>query len=187
MHKNTKSNEESLIGSKTERTTNAGYSYFKLWPIGVISCMLIALIYQYNPSKSTYKITSENLAKYQKEVDMLKSKVKQVEELQSKPVGPISQTTTMGEMRSNFDTRITRIEDLLQGDPIRSLSVPILRRDLDNINVRLTEYQVAIREDLNRIYNVFMWALGILVTIILAFLGHWQKKMDALFLLCKAK
>lgn len=148
---------------------------------GIIAVVIILTFStMIKPSQSANKLMGEDWGKYQQEIEVLKGKLKLVEEAQSRPIGQISDNTTMFEMQTNFDTRIARIENLLQGDPIRSLSVPLLRRDLDNISLRITEYQVAVREDFNRIYNVFMWAFGILVAVILGTFAYFQKKLDAL-------
>jgi hypothetical protein len=145
-----------------------------------LSVVLTITSFLVKPSRATNKLIGEDLAKYQQEIEVLKSKLKQVEDMQARPVGNASETHTMHEMRINFDARITRIEDLLQGDPVRSLSVPLLRRDLDNMSLRITEYQVAVREDFNRIYDVFKWAFGILLAVILGAFAYFQKKLDSI-------
>lgn len=148
---------------------------------GIIAVVIILTIStMIKPSQSANKLMGEDWGKYQQEIEVLKSKLKQVEDMQSRSIGSASDTHTMAEMRTNFDTRITRIEDLLQGDPVRSLSVPLLRRDLDNMSLRITEYQVAVREDFNRIYNVFMWAFGILIAVIFGAFAYFQRKLDAI-------
>ena len=162
---------------KVQKKLNLLYKLlFLLMPLSVVLTITSSVI---KPSRSTNKLMGEDLAKYQQEIEVLKSKLKQVEEMQSRPVGSASDTQTLGEMRTNFDIRITRIEDLLQGDPVRSLSVPLLRRDLDNINTRITEYQVAVREDSSRMWIFIMWAFGILIAAMLSFFAYFQSKLDA--------
>ena len=152
--------------------------YITLASAFIILCMLFIVLFK--PSRSTNRIVGEDLATYKQEIEVLKSKLKQVEELQSKPVGKLSDNTCYGDMVKIIDARITRIEELLQGDPVRALSVPLLRRDLDNTSLRITEYQVAVREDFNRIYSVFMWAFGILVVVVLGTFAYFQRKLDAI-------
>ena len=166
------------VQSDIAKAKRLGKTLNMLFSVLVAIMTTFAFVALVKPSQSTSKVLGEDLAKYKQEVDVLRSKLKQIEELQSKPAGKLSENYCMNDLKTNFDNRLSRIEGLLQDDPVRSLAVLLVRRDLDNINIRMTEYQVAVREDVNRIYSIFMWAFGFLMASVAWIFTYFQRKLD---------
>jgi hypothetical protein len=57
------------------------------------------------------------------------------------------------------------------GDVEKTLSVPLLRKDLDQINSELTENLAATSKDIDRIYDQTKWFLGLMGTMAIGILG----------------
>jgi hypothetical protein len=66
---------------------------------------------------------------------------------------------------------IGAIRDALGTDVEKTLSVPLLRKDLDQINSELTENLAATSKDIDRIYDQTKWFLGLMGTMAIGILG----------------
>jgi hypothetical protein len=78
---------------------------------------------------------------------------------------------------SNIDERLTKIEEIIIQDPQKSLEVPLLRKDLENISTTTTFQISAIRQDVERSYNLILVTLVALAVAVFApSLGNIFKK-----------
>lgn len=70
-----------------------------------------------------------------------------------------------------IDDRLKRIEAAIIESPERSLSIPLLRKDIDESARRAEEYRAASRSDIDRLYEQQKWMLGGIGTVLLAVIG----------------
>jgi hypothetical protein len=61
---------------------------------------------------------------------------------------------------SDLTTHQTKIESVILENPSKALEVPLLRRDLDNVKEQQQANVVAMRESVDRIYDLNKWLLG---------------------------
>jgi len=78
---------------------------------------------------------------------------------------------------NDLDIRFSKIENILVQDPQKSLEIPLMRKDLDNL-VTTTDLQIALlRQDAERSYNLMLVTIVALAIGILApALGNLFKK-----------
>lgn len=69
------------------------------------------------------------------------------------------------------DKRMKILEMAISENPERALSVPLMRKDLEVLQTRITSIQEATHNDVERLYTVTLWVLTTVVSIALAFLG----------------
>lgn len=67
--------------------------------------------------------------------------------------------------------RIKALEEALTTDPAKALAVPILRKDLDNIEKSLRSELAQTRTEIERMYDQNKWFIGLIFTIALSVLG----------------
>ncbi|ULQ46355.1 hypothetical protein JN531_014800 [Flagellatimonas centrodinii] len=72
---------------------------------------------------------------------------------------------------ATVDERLQRIEAAIVESPERALSIPLLRKDLDESSRRLEEYREASRAEVGRLYDQQKWMLGGIGTVLLAVIG----------------
>lgn len=76
--------------------------------------------------------------------------------------------TELKNTQSNLDNRFSRIENILVQDPLKSLEIPLMRKDLDNL-VSTTDLQIALlRQDVERSYNLMLVTIVALAIAVLA-------------------
>lgn len=63
------------------------------------------------------------------------------------------------EVRSVAD-RQKRIEDAIPRDPARALELPLIREDLDNLRDAQSSSSQAVRQEVDRLYDVIKWLIG---------------------------
>jgi hypothetical protein len=69
-------------------------------------------------------------------------------------------------LASKFDAveaRQKRLEAVIMADPIKSLEIPMLRKDLEGQIQRSEQSILALRESVNQVYDLSKWLLGTLV------------------------
>jgi uncharacterized coiled-coil protein SlyX len=65
---------------------------------------------------------------------------------------------------SDARQRLTAMEAAVLSDPAKALSLPLLRRDLDNLKDSAKENLVAVRDEMGRLYDLSKWFIGLMIT-----------------------
>lgn len=69
------------------------------------------------------------------------------------------------------DQRLKKLESAILESPERALSIPLLRKDIDESAKRVEEYRASSRADFDRLYEQQKWILGGIGTVLLAIIG----------------
>ncbi|HEY1979334.1 MAG TPA: hypothetical protein VGH13_04545 [Xanthobacteraceae bacterium] len=70
---------------------------------------------------------------------------------------------TFNDRISSAENRLKTIEDLVVQDPQKSLSIVLIKRDLENLQKSLDEKTAAENAGIERLYNMFGWSIGALI------------------------
>lgn len=62
----------------------------------------------------------------------------------------------------DFAQRLSRLEGAIARDPEKALSLPMLRKDIDSMQIRIAEQRAVAVVEVERLYSVMLWALGIM-------------------------
>jgi hypothetical protein len=97
--------------------------------------------------------------------------------------GPTSRGAALDEERKilkamvarqeTLDARLTAMEEAIKEDPAKVLSVPLLRKDFENLQLAVRESNGALHNEIGRLYSFLPWLIGLLVTINLALMGFF--------------
>lgn len=66
---------------------------------------------------------------------------------------------------------VEMISNAIQESPERALSLPIMRRDLDALSEEMADDLISIRGEIDRIYDLGKWFLGLVATMAIGVLG----------------
>ena len=72
------------------------------------------------------------------------------------------------ETQQQLTSRLSALEGALSSDPVKALTLPLLRKDFDTLQDREKTDLDAIRGELGRLYNFGQWFMGLVITIALA-------------------
>ena len=126
----------------------------------------------------------------QAQIEIINSEIAGIKQEQTKlndQINALSQTTSQNVLASdvaglktslnNVDERLTKIESVIVQDPQSALEIPLLRKDLENISTT-TELQIAaIRQDIDRSYNlVFATIVSLVIAVLASAIGNMFKK-----------
>ncbi|RDS80959.1 hypothetical protein [Dyella psychrodurans] len=76
----------------------------------------------------------------------------------------------------SLNDRMTKIEDAISESPEKALSIPLLRKDVEDTSKRLGDYRDATRADIDRLYELQKWILGGIGVFLLTAIG-WAASM----------
>lgn len=62
----------------------------------------------------------------------------------------------------DFARRLSRLEGAIARDPEKALSLPMLRKDIESMQIRIAEQRAVAVVEVDRLYSVMLWALGIM-------------------------
>lgn len=71
------------------------------------------------------------------------------------------------ELGYNLDERLGRLEGAILQNPEKALSVPLLRRDLDNLERSYASGVESLRAEVERIYGVAKWFGGLILAMVI--------------------
>lgn len=151
--------------------------------IAVTVAMATGLFFSENKTLNNGELTAKiisletNKRKLELRLSTFKSELSQVKNtlvsVSSLPEGVAWKTEA-----SKMQTRITVIYDKLSAlenaltvDPAKALAVPILRKDLDNVEKNLKAELHQTRLEIDRMYDQNKWFIGLMFTIALSVLG----------------
>lgn len=77
----------------------------------------------------------------------------------------------INEKLSSLESKMVNLENAISIDPIKAVSIPLIRKDLDNL-IKTSENEISkTREDISQVYDLGKWAIGLIATIALGVLG----------------
>jgi hypothetical protein len=82
-----------------------------------------------------------------------------------------AEASRMNQQLLTVSEKLGALESALTVDPAKALAVPILRKDLDNINKSLESEIKQSKAEIDRIYDQNKWFIGLMFTIALSVLG----------------
>src|SRR5205814_8581814 len=83
----------------------------------------------------------------------------------SADLGELKQTT------EQISQRLKALEDAILVSPDKALSIPLLRKDLDNQHNMVSSDSAAIHQEIARLYDFNKWFFGLIATMALSTLG----------------
>lgn len=85
--------------------------------------------------------------------------------------GQAGQQARLAAALENVEKRLGSLETVILESPERAISIPLIRKDLDESGKRLEEFKTSSRAELDRIYEQQRWILGGIGTVLLAVAG----------------
>ena len=82
-----------------------------------------------------------------------------------------TEASRMNQQLLTVSEKLGALESALTVDPAKALAVPILRKDLNNINKSLESEIKQSKAEIDRIYDQNKWFIGLMFTIALSVLG----------------
>jgi hypothetical protein len=75
------------------------------------------------------------------------------------------------ESQKDLDMRLRSLEDALRLDASKALVVPLMRKDLDTLQDTFRADTALVQNEINRLYGLAQWFIGLMFTILLGFFG----------------
>lgn len=111
------------------------------------------------------------------ELDKLKGDIKRLDE-ELKKLATVSGTEPTSVQLKAFSnkidetqSRITNLEKVIMDNPAKALEMPLVRKDLTELEKTHRDDLVAARQEIERIYDLSKWFLGLMVTSSIAIIG----------------
>lgn len=118
-----------------------------------------------NAAEPTY-VTNGELLKLAQRIDSLEAQVRQPS------TGTDARLDAPAEARlGEIDTRLKAFESAIAASPERALSIPLLRRDIDELRTTYKQNQDQFAQQLDRIYGQNQWFIGLMFTVALGLIG----------------
>ncbi|WP_223504645.1 hypothetical protein [Pseudomonas sp. BF-R-24] len=113
------------------------------------------------------------------EVEVLRASVSKADELLSAAMRQISQPNNNGQAQiieltslkatvKSIDERLAILERSISDNPEKALSIPMLRKDQENMSKAIEGNKIAVSAELTRIYDQQKWILGGIGTVLFA-------------------
>jgi hypothetical protein len=168
--------EQRTEAKKVQKLASIGSTAFAL--LGSVAAILGALYF--DKSGSTI-VPPWSDAQVTKTVEELKVEVgdlqKQLKVTEESLTSATSQKPTNIEISllnsrvSNIENQIKALADALGQTPDKALSVPLLRKDLENLKESNHRDLEVVESEVNRVYDQNKWFIGLMATIALSLLG----------------
>jgi len=152
--------------ARSYRLRGAVFAAFFATTIGAV---LVTLIWNPAGDKSIpeqFGETSKVLVVYQNEIDALKAETTDLAKAMAvKPVPSSQEAMAAEEARVSsavreLDARLTRLEIGIQETPEKALSLPLIRKDIGDLERQMVEFQGLNRSEMDRIHDEQKWILG---------------------------
>jgi hypothetical protein len=79
---------------------------------------------------------------------------------------------------TNVSVRLRLLEDAISSTPDKALSIPLLRRDVDDIRQQLIHDRAIAKADLDRIYDFSKWFFGLMGAAVVGFFTSQLKAKE---------
>lgn len=151
--------------------------------IGVVVSMMVGLFFNenktLNQTELTHKVITleEHSKNQQQNLESISSSLENVNKgIESLSIIPEShgwkvEASKLAADLNSIQGRLKALEDALTVNPAKALSVPILRKDLDNAEKNLRAELLQTRSEIDRMYDQNKWFIGLMFTIALSVLG----------------
>lgn len=143
------------------------YMMYSLWVAPSPADRLLEAMQTTNPQVASVAALQRDFAKFRLDADTVQKALKQ-----AKPESV--QAAELEKLRlqnGQLELRLGRLEGALTVNAEKALSLPMMRKDLDGLNARLAEHRSMAILEVDRLYSVLLWALGIMVTLLIALVG----------------
>lgn len=147
--------------------------------VGIVSAIAASMsIFLFAAPKSPdSKLAADN---YQLELIVQELK-DQIVEIEKRPVLPgmtdlpekqwSEAVTAINAEMEKIQSKLNALEEALDVDPIEALAIPIMRKDIDNNKEALKGDILQSRAEMNRLYDLNKWIIGLMFTLALGVLG----------------
>ncbi|WP_425969089.1 hypothetical protein [Aeromonas dhakensis] len=128
-------------------------------------------------SQILFPVETENNKKLIKDIN---NKIKDLKDSQEKLQQLINEISNSPEDSKNkalvsrvleIEKRITSLEAAILASPEKSLAVPILRKDIDNISEQTKSQVLDLKARIDQTYEIYKWLIGLLITVVIGVLG----------------
>ena len=82
-----------------------------------------------------------------------------------------SEITVVNKKIAIIDTRLSSIEQVILDDPAKALSIVLIRKDIESIQQRQDENMQAQNNEINRVFGLNQWFLGIMIPMAISVVG----------------
>lgn len=106
--------------------------------------------------------SAERSSKIEKQVADLQAQIAGLKQGQQALPGTGAGETQLARRIAEVEARQVRLEKTLAADPVKSLEVPMLRRDLNSLKESAAQNADSVRQDIDQIYDLTKWLLGAL-------------------------
>lgn len=151
--------------------------------IAITIAMATGLFFSENKTLNNSELASELLTletksqSFEKEISLLQSELSRVKSglsnISSLPEGHEWKTESSEIKHTIFliSEKLDALENALTVNPSKALAVPILRKDLNNVEKSLKAELLQTRAEIDRMYDQNKWFIGLMFTIALSVLG----------------
>ena len=77
----------------------------------------------------------------------------------------------LAERIETLQTRIVGVQEAISADPLKAVSLPLIRKDVESLQERHRADVALLREDAGRVYTFAQWAIGIMITGLIGMVG----------------
>ncbi len=97
----------------------------------------------------------------------------ELQTIQQLPSGsrPPAEVQALTVQIGGLDKRLSGIEAAVVESPDKALAVPMLRKDIENLRASYQSEISAAREEVNRLYDLNKWFIGLMITMAIGILG----------------
>ncbi len=145
--------------------------------LGVVVSIAALIALGMAKPRSTSDLLSEDYKSTTEKIEQVSTEVKNLD-LRLKALTNIPPENAIGQElsglkveQSTTDKRLKTLEHAISDNPERALSVPLLRKDMEALQLRISSIQEATHDDVERLYTVMLWVLGSVVTVALTAFG----------------
>lgn len=120
-----------------------------------------------------YELKTEQIKQFEliaKEVNSIKTHLSNITKLPPNTELSVELIETKNKV-ANLESKIQALESAILADPAKSLAVPLLRKDLDNNRENFSAEITQAKLEIERIYDLTKWFIGLMFTIALSVLG----------------
>jgi hypothetical protein len=83
----------------------------------------------------------------------------------------LQRLNTVLEEQHVLDNRLKVLENAISTDPAKALSVPLLRKDIDELQTTQNNSALILNAEVTRLYNFVLGFFGLIITVSITFLG----------------
>lgn len=121
--------------------------------------------------------SSEDISKIKNEVASIRESVDQLRSTVTGMQTPVPESTLaarqaeMAAVVKSVETRIKSLESALVESPDKALAVPLMRKDISDLDLRYKDGRLASKSEFDRLYSQQTWMLSGIGTVLLAVAG----------------